>query len=122
MFHEQWKEGTIIRLCKGKGKKCKCSNERGITVSSNIGKLFERIINNRIQTNIDITPNHKAWNKAKITNHGITRPIQIRGILIYNDPQTMQEMLNITHNIANRYRIKLGTEKSKILICGKSKT
>ncbi len=44
---EQWQIGIITRLYKGKGKKGQCSNERGITVASNVGKLYERIINNR---------------------------------------------------------------------------
>ena len=35
---DEWRKGIITRLCSGKGKKGKCSNERGITVSSNIGK------------------------------------------------------------------------------------
>ena len=43
---KSWSEGKIIRIYKGKGKKGKCSNKRGITLSSNSGKLFERIINN----------------------------------------------------------------------------
>ena len=44
-----WEEGEIIRLYKGKGLKRKCSNERGITLSSNVGKLYERIINERVK-------------------------------------------------------------------------
>ena len=44
----QWKEGSLKRLYKGKGTKGKCSNERGITLASNVGKVFERLINNRI--------------------------------------------------------------------------
>ena len=32
-----------------------CSNERGITLASNIGKLFERIINERLKTIVEIT-------------------------------------------------------------------
>ena len=52
-----WSEGKIIRIYKGKGKKGKCSNERGITLSSNSGKLFDRIINNRIKEVINMTPN-----------------------------------------------------------------
>ncbi len=43
----QWQEGEIKRLYKGKGNKGKCSAERGITLASNFGKLYERIINNR---------------------------------------------------------------------------
>ena len=39
-----WEEGEIIRLYKGKGQKGKCSNERGITLASNVGKVYERII------------------------------------------------------------------------------
>ena len=31
-------------------------------------------------------------------------------------------MLNTTHGIASRYRIKFGTEKSKVLVIGKEKT
>ena len=42
-----WQMGSVTRIYKGKGTKGKCSNERGITVSSNFGKLFERIINER---------------------------------------------------------------------------
>jgi hypothetical protein len=40
-----WQMGTVTRIYKGKGTKAKCSNERGMTVSSNFGKLFERIVN-----------------------------------------------------------------------------
>ena len=45
---EIWQDGEIIRLYKCKGTKGKCSNERGITLSSNFGKLYERIINERV--------------------------------------------------------------------------
>ena len=46
---KQWQQGNIIRLYKGKGTKGKCSAERGITLASNTGKLFDRLINNRIK-------------------------------------------------------------------------
>ena len=46
---QAWEEGEIIRLYKGKGTKGKCSNERGITLASNVGKVYERIINERIK-------------------------------------------------------------------------
>ena len=46
---------TVTRFYKDKGTKGKCSSERGITLSSNFGKQFERIINNRTQNQIDIT-------------------------------------------------------------------
>ena len=50
-----WEEGEIIRLYKGKGQKGKCSNERGITLASNIGKVYERIINERVKKQVAIT-------------------------------------------------------------------
>ena len=43
------------RLYKGKGVKGKCSNERGITLSSNFGKLYERIINERVLDKINMS-------------------------------------------------------------------
>ena len=52
---DEWKEGTFIRIYKGKGVKGQCANEKGITLSSNLGKLYERIINNKIQTIIEMT-------------------------------------------------------------------
>jgi hypothetical protein len=50
-----WQLGHITTLYKGKGKKGKCSNERGITVSSNLGKLFERVINERASPLINMS-------------------------------------------------------------------
>jgi hypothetical protein len=47
---QEWQEGEIIRIYKGKGQKGKCSNAGGITLASNTGKLFKRIIDNRIKT------------------------------------------------------------------------
>ena len=64
---DQWQEGEIIRFYKGKGKKGKCSNERGITLASNMGKLFERIINNRITKTVDITEAQAGGQKGKST-------------------------------------------------------
>ena len=51
---QAWEEGEIIRLYKGKGQKGKCSNERGITLASNVGKVYERIINERVKKQITI--------------------------------------------------------------------
>jgi hypothetical protein len=45
---ESWKTGEILSIYKGKGKKGKCTNERGITLSSNFGKIYERINNERV--------------------------------------------------------------------------
>ena len=50
-----WLQGHITRLYKGKGTKGKCSKERGITLVSNAGKLYERIINERVKNVTEIT-------------------------------------------------------------------
>ena len=52
---KSWLEGNIIRLYKGKGQKGKCSNERGITLASNVGKVYERVINERVKEVTQIT-------------------------------------------------------------------
>ena len=64
---EEWQLGEIIRLYKGKGIKGKCSNERGITLSSNYGKLYERMINNRILKMLDITEAQAGGRKGSST-------------------------------------------------------
>ena len=61
---ERWQKGQIIRPYKGKGKRGKCSNERGITLASNFGKLFERILNNRAKEKINITENQPGGQKG----------------------------------------------------------
>ena len=42
-------------------------------------------------------------------------------VLLHTDKNQMQQMLNTAHDIASRYRIKFGTEKSKVLVTGKEK-
>ena len=64
---QQWQKGIVKRLYKGKGVKGKCSSERGITLASNFGKLFERIINNRIYNLINVTENQAGGRKHKAT-------------------------------------------------------
>ncbi len=64
---KQWQEGEIKRLYKGKGNKGKCSAERGITLSSNFGKLYERIINNRISTKIHMSEGQAGGKKGRAT-------------------------------------------------------
>ena len=233
---EEWKKGNIISIYKGKGKKRKCSNERGITLSSNIGKFYERIIHNRLKQSVTVsemqgggkegiaTADHilllnelinkgktryitfldvtkaydkawadaimytlhkngvrdKTWMKVKELNenltatvrtkYGPTREINIKnsirqggvlsvvmyallideigkeikkeklgievnpgekiGCLMWMDDialiadtaEEMQKMLNITNDIANRYHIEFGQEKSKTMRIGKKTT
>ena len=67
---EKWQEGELNRLYKGKGKKGKCSNERGITLSSNLGKLYERVINERIKKDVNMTWAQAGGRKgAATTDH-----------------------------------------------------
>ena len=68
---QQWQTGHIKRLYKGKGKKGMCSNERGITLASNIGKLYERIINNRVSNLIEMTQAQAGGQKGKSTTDHI---------------------------------------------------
>ena len=63
----QWLNGNITRLYKGKGTKGKCSNERGITLASNIGKLFERMVNNRATLMADMTDAQAGGQKGRAT-------------------------------------------------------
>ena len=67
----QWQIGRLIRLYKGKGKRGKCTNERGITLSSNVGKMFERIINERALKEIIITENQAGGQKGRSTSDHI---------------------------------------------------
>ena len=107
---EEWREGEIIRIYKGKGTKGKCSNERGITLSSNMGKSFERIINNRIQTQITMTPNQGGSQKGKATVGYILRIQNIINTLdksgIKRDEWTIAKKLN--ENITARIRTNNG--------------
>ncbi|MCG8047978.1 MAG: reverse transcriptase family protein, partial [Candidatus Thiodiazotropha endolucinida] len=48
-FPEQWSEGLIIPILK-KGDKEEVSNYRGITLLSTLGKLFTRVLNNRLNS------------------------------------------------------------------------
>ena len=39
-----WRGACIVPLYKGKGDKCECSNSRGISLLSIVGKLFGRVL------------------------------------------------------------------------------
>ena len=48
-------------------KKGMCSNEQGITVASNVGKVYERIINNRALKQINITDAQAGGKEGRST-------------------------------------------------------
>ena len=45
-----WRGACIVPLCKGKGDKYECSNSRGISLLSVIGKLYGRVLIKRVRT------------------------------------------------------------------------
>ena len=44
-----WRGAGIVPLYKGKGDKCECSNSRGISLLSVVGKLFGRVLIKRLR-------------------------------------------------------------------------
>ncbi len=64
---KEWQHGEIIRIYKGKGEKGKCCNERGITLTSNLDKLFARLIDNRIKTKILVSEAQAGGQNVKPT-------------------------------------------------------
>ena len=64
---EKWQEGEIKRLYKGKGEKGKCSNERGITLSSNFGKVYERVMNERAKAQVNMTELQAGGSRGRAT-------------------------------------------------------
>ena len=56
---QAWEEGEIIRPYKRKGQKGKCSNKRGITLASNVGKVYERVINEIVKKNTSKSPRYR---------------------------------------------------------------
>ncbi len=78
---KEWKIGYVKRVYKGKGTKGKCFNERGITLASNFGKLYERIINDRIKREINITSAQAGRMEGNATvDHLITLKQAIQAI------------------------------------------
>ena len=91
---EQWKDGNLKRIYKGKGVKGKCSNERGITLASNVGKVFERLINNRVTQRIELSDAQAGGTKNRATTDhililkemaNITKTRKKQLILVYLD-------------------------------------
>ena len=44
-----WKRGLVVTLWKGKGDRQDCNNDRGVTLLSVLGKVFARIILERVR-------------------------------------------------------------------------
>ena len=48
VVHEDWMSAVIVPLYKGKGEMTECSNYRGITLLSMVGKINARILVDKI--------------------------------------------------------------------------
>ena len=93
---KQWLKGEVIRLYKGKGTKGRCCNERGITLSSNMGKTFERLLNNRILTTIRITSNQAGGRKGMSTTDHILKIKELINHNKMNKENTYITFLDVT--------------------------
>ena len=51
----EWRSACIAPLYKGKGDKCECSNSRGVSLSSVVGKLHSRVLIKRVRTGTECT-------------------------------------------------------------------
>ena len=72
-----WLKGNIIRLYTGKGQQGKCSNERGITLARNVGKVYERIINERVKEVTQINNAQAGGKEVSATTDGLIALTQI---------------------------------------------
>jgi hypothetical protein len=93
---QQWQRGELIRLYKGKGTKGKCSSERGITLASNTGKVFERLINNRAIERVSMTDAQAGGRKGRATDDHILTLKQLIQINDNNKKPTYITFLDVT--------------------------
>ena len=67
---EQWNEGIITNVWKGKGDREKMTNQRGITVSSSVGTIVEEVINRRLVRTVELSQAQAGGQKgASTTDH-----------------------------------------------------
>ena len=64
---EEWRQSEIVSIYKGKRDPEKMENKREITLASNIGKIFERVINNRLIENLPFTEGQAGGRKDRST-------------------------------------------------------
>ena len=64
---EAWRNGIISHLFNGKEKKGKCSNERSITISSNIDTFYKRIIENKARKQVNISEVQAGGREGRAT-------------------------------------------------------
>ncbi|KAI5715485.1 hypothetical protein M8J77_016861 [Diaphorina citri] len=86
---KEWKQGIIIPLFK-KGDRKKCANYRGITLTSQVAKLYERIIEQKIRPIIE--------EKLSEEQHGF-RPGRSTNDLIFTIRQLMEKHYEYDKNL-----------------------
>ena len=61
---EQWREGNVTAIFKKKGSRCEPGNYRPVSLTSQIGKIFERLIRDRVVKFLEEN------NKLRDSQHG----------------------------------------------------
>ena len=60
-----WRGACIVPLYKGNGDKCECSNSRGISMLSVVGKLFGRVLIKRVRAGTELLGRvEDVWTKC----------------------------------------------------------
>ena len=68
---QEWRRSTIIPLYKNKGDAENYNNYRGIILLSHTIKLWERVIEGRLRSNIEISKNHFGFRPGRSTIEAI---------------------------------------------------
>ena len=96
---EQWNQGIITNVWKGKGDREKMDNQRGITVSSSIGTIAEEILTNRLLEKIHFTQAQAGGKKGGST----TDQVFILKALIAKALKTGEELFVTYFDIKKAY-------------------
>ena len=96
---EQWNQGIITNVWKGKGDREKMDNQRGITVSSSIGTIAEEILTNRLLEKIHFSQAQAGGKKGGST----TDQVFILKALIAKALKTGEELFVTYFDIKKAY-------------------
>lgn len=104
---EQWVQGIIIPIYKGKGDTDQCDNYRGITLLSCVGKVFTSILNKRLTTFIEdnhiLLANQAGFRKKHSTlDHCFV----------------LKSLIDLFFNSENGYMWRLSTTKKHLTVFG----
>ena len=68
---EDWKSSVVLQIYKGKGDPMQCGSYRGIKLLEHAMKVVERIVEHRIQQQIEIDDMQFGFKKGKGTTDAI---------------------------------------------------